>query len=77
MVCRALAEYAPQSGVSHEQAAKLLSEFLTSLQSYDLVLARAVRDKTPVPADADKNLDATVQSLDRYTIVALPIWLTF
>lgn len=63
--CRALAEFATQAGTSQAEATKLVNDFLGSLTSFDVVLARAARDKTAVPAAADQELAQALKYMDR------------
>lgn len=70
--CRALGEYATQATVPQTEAAKLVSDFLNSLTSFDVVLARAARDKKPVPEAADRELAQALENMDRYC--AKPFW---
>lgn len=62
---KALGEFATDAGMPQDKASQLVSSFLSSLQTLDNTLISSLRSKTPVPDSADKQLDQTVQDLDR------------
>lgn len=55
-----------------EKAGQLVNNFLLSLQTLDNTLINSLRNKTPVPDAADKEVEQAVQDLDRCVLQALP-----
>ncbi len=65
MTCRALGEFAAEAGIPQDKASQLVNSFLASLQALDNTLISSLRSKSPVPDTADKQLNQTIQDLDR------------
>ncbi len=65
VLCRALGEFATDAGMATEKAQQLVNNFLMSLQVLDNTLITSLRSKVPVPDIADKQLEKTIQDLDR------------
>lgn len=69
---KALGEFATEAGMPQDKAGQLVNNFLASLQTFDNTLISSLRNKTPVPDTADKEVEKAVQDLDRLLATAPP-----